>query len=230
MLAELRANKLTLGIRGTKGTEDVVSIETDTPENEWKLLTVVHSSGRMSRPSVRVFFGPSAVCQAKLQYPTKSNETISHCRIASVTLDASLEDQNASMSPFSGQVGTIHVFEDAMPENGVAMIRRSGPEYAGVFNYTESHIEQIVSTVNVNVVEVREMREHLAEHRAVSVSAINYIGRVGQTDARSTSRFESNADGRREGVTIICQGHHPLSRRRAGRASYILRRDRRLHE
>ena len=190
VLAELRANRLTLGIRGTEGTEDVVSIETDTAENEWKLLTVVHSSGRMSRPSVRVFFGPNAVCQAKLQYPTKSNETISHCRIASVTLDASLEDQNATMSPFFGQVGTIHVFEDAMPENGVAMIHALGPEYAGVFNYTESHTEQIVSTVNVNVVEVREMREHLAEHRTVSVSAINYIGRVAQTDARSTSRFE----------------------------------------
>jgi len=190
VLAELRANTLTLGIRGAKGTEDVVSIETKTAENEWKLLTVVHSSGRMSRPSVRVFIGTNALCQAKLQYPTKSNETISHCRIASVTFDASLEDQTAPVSPFFGQVGTIHVFDDAMPENGVAMIHALGPEYAGIFNYTESHTEQIVPTVNMNVVEVREVRDYLSDHRTVSVSAINYIGRVGQTDARSASRFE----------------------------------------
>lgn len=190
ILGELHANKLTLGIRGSTGTVDTASIDITVRENEWTFLTIVHLPVRMSQPLVRVFLDAGMVGQAKLRYPIKSTEAISYCRIASVTFDVSLENAHVKVSPFFGQLGSTHIFDDALSQPAIAMIHALGADYVGRFKSTESQTERILQAISVNAVEARDTREYLADHRLISISAITVAGRSTQSEVYDVNEYD----------------------------------------
>lgn len=180
ILAEVQAHRLTLGIRGSVGVVETVSIDFNLLENEWTFFTLVHLPVRMSQPIVRVFIGADMVAQSKLRFPVKSTESFSHCRIASVTFDTSLKDPHVKVAPFFGQLGSTHIFDDAISQPAIAIIHALGSEYAGRFKSTESQTERILAAVGMSAIEARDTRDYLAEHCILNINAITEGGRMSQ--------------------------------------------------
>ena len=191
VMGELRARQLTLGIRGNSGVMETASIEVTVPVGEWTFLTIVHLPVRMSQPVVKLFLGSDMIAQTKLPYPIKGAEVIVHSRIASVTFDASLEDPHVNVSPFFGQLGSTHIFDDALSQPAIAMVHALGAEYAGRFKSTESQTERVLAAASMNAIEARDTRDYLAEHRVISVNAITMAGRLAQSgEAHGSSEYD----------------------------------------
>mmetsp|Transcript_7408 Transcript_7408/g.24883 ORF Transcript_7408/g.24883 Transcript_7408/m.24883 type:complete len:2990 (-) Transcript_7408:33-9002(-) len=204
ILGELNTDKLTLGIRGAAGTTDTASLAATIEENKWTFLSLVHLPGRLSQPVVKLFMGSTLMDQAKLRYPVKSAESISYCRIASVTFDTSVQNPLLKVCPFFGQLGSTYILDDALSPPAISMIYALGPEYVGRFKSTESHTEKVLAAVSMNAIEGRETREYLAEHIVLVMNAVTLAGRAtqyGETDGNQTDHDYSLIGGAKVCVT-----------------------------
>lgn len=178
VLAELSSDNLTIGVRGGDGTVDTTTVGVSIKEQEWVMLTISHTPSRMSQPTMRIYLGADMISQIPLRLPTKSSEAMSYCRIATVTFDVSISEQRLKVSPFFGQLGSVHIFQDTLTQPGVALMCAFGAECVGHFKSTELQSDGASSIITSNAVEARELREHLSESRILSISAIDVAGRL----------------------------------------------------
>jgi len=190
ILGELTADKLSLGIRGAAGTTDIASLAVKVEENKWMFLSIVHIPGRLSQPVVRLFVDSTLADEAKLRYPVKAAEAISHGRIASVTFDSSVQNPQLKICPFFGQLGSTYILDDALAQPAISLIHALGPEYVGRFKATESHTEKVLAAVSMNAIEARETREYLADHISLVMSAVTLAGRAAQYGESDGSQSE----------------------------------------
>eukprot|EP00698_Gefionella_okellyi_P026273 TRINITY_DN9942_c0_g1_i1.p1 TRINITY_DN9942_c0_g1~~TRINITY_DN9942_c0_g1_i1.p1 ORF type:complete len:2968 (+),score=749.63 TRINITY_DN9942_c0_g1_i1:68-8971(+) len=104
-------------------------------EQTWYFIAISHSSSRLlwNESDIFLFVNDETVGKAsKLRYPTSLPEPLTNCRLG---MSAHPTQQRGSLF---GQMGTVHLFSEALTSQQLLALYRLGPDYAYSLQTTDS--------------------------------------------------------------------------------------------
>ena len=202
--AELGADGVEVTVFSPSGSETVLldgnAVNSKTiEEKKWMLVTVSHAQATtpLTSACAKLHIDGVTVTSKKLRFP-KVVEPLNSCVIGafdefaatafaaagavgrakrSSSVRTCPDSSIRTTHPFSGQIGAVRFFDDALSGSAIAAVAALGPDYLGGFSPTETNSGVALLTAGMSLAEAREVRETMAPRLQLSLNAAAASGR-----------------------------------------------------